>query len=120
MQKAVNILGTEYKIEIHKISEDIELKDNGWGGYCNETLKLIVLSDVDEDENYGNCSDHEKDKITKETLRHELIHAFLSESGLSSNSLQYSAGWVKNEEMVDWFGIQSPKIFKLFTECGCI
>ena len=31
-----------------------------------------------------------------------------------------SGGWAKNEEMVDWFAIQSPKIFKLFEKEGLI
>lgn len=119
MVKSANVLGTKYKIEIHKISEDKDLKNNGWGGYCNETLKQIVLADTGE-EYYDNCTAEEKEKITKETLRHELMHAFLNESGLSNNSLQYSSGWAKNEEMVDWFAIQSPKIFKLFQECDCL
>lgn len=120
MVKSANVLGTEYKIEVHKISEDNELKNNGWGGYCNEILKLIVVADVNEEEYYDNCTDDEKEMIIKETLRHELTHAFLNESGLSNNSLQYSSGWAKNEEMVDWFALQSPKIFTLFKECNCL
>ena len=26
--------------------------------------------------------------------------------------------WAQNEEMVDWFAIQSPKIFRAFREAG--
>ena len=48
-------------------------------------------------------------------LRHEIIHAFLNESGLSDSSNSVEA-WAKNEEMVDWFAIQSPKIFKVFQD----
>lgn len=120
MVKKANVLGTDYKIEVRKISEDTDLKENGWSGYCNETLKLIVVGDVHDDEFYKNCTEEERSQIEKEILRHELTHAFFNESGLSNNSLQYSSGWAKNEEMVDWFAIQSPKIFKLFTECGCL
>ena len=119
MVKKANVLGTKYKIEVRKISEDECLHKNGWAGYCNETLKLIVIGDVNGEE-YENCTDEEKILIEKEVLRHELTHAFLNESGLSSDSLQYSSGWAKNEEMVDWFAKQSPKIFKLFSECGCL
>lgn len=120
MVKSANVLGTVYKVEIHKISEDSSLKDNGWCGYCNESLKLIVVADVNEQEYYKNCTEDEKRIIEKDILRHELTHAFLNESGLSYSSLQYSSGWAKNEEMVDWFAIQSPKIFKLFNECNCL
>jgi hypothetical protein len=39
------------------------------------------------------------------------------ESGLnaSSNSVE---GWARNEEMVDWFAIQMPKLIKTFRELG--
>ena len=52
----------------------------------------------------------------KKTLRHEITHAFLNESGLTDCSSVPSNGWAKHEEMIDWFAIQSPKIFKVFQE----
>ena len=58
--------------------------------------------------------------IQKKTLRHEIVHAFLTESGLFNNTYNVDAGWSKNEEMVDWFAIQSPKIFKVYSELGII
>ena len=48
------------------------------------------------------------------------MHAFLNESGLSDSSNQYGGAWAKNEEMVDWFAIQSPKIFKVYSELGLV
>ena len=39
--QSVNILGTEYRIEIHKVSEDEYLKDTRSSGYCCEESKLI-------------------------------------------------------------------------------
>jgi len=58
------------------------------------------------------------DKIKRyqnKIARHEIVHAFLYESGLDCNSLkQYN--WAENEEMVDWFAIQGPKIFKIYKE----
>lgn len=53
--------------------------------------------------------------MKKRVLRHEIIHAFFNESGLSDDSNNVTA-WAKNEEMVDWFAIQSPKVFKVFQE----
>ena len=50
-------------------------------------------------------------------IRHEIVHAFLYESGLDVNSLSGGA-WAKNEEMVDWMAIQIPKILKAFQEAG--
>lgn len=44
-------------------------------------------------------------------LRHELIHAFLFESGLG-----YCCEWAMNEEMVDFFARNWNKITKIFNE----
>ena len=118
MKNKVNILGTDYKIEVRKFSEDDCLKRNNWQGYCDEDLKLIVLADLDEKEHFQYDSEEQKDKSIKETLRHEIIHAFLNESGLSYSALQYQGAWAKNEEMVDWIAIQFPKIAKVYKELG--
>ena len=56
----------------------------------------------------------------EETLRHEIVHAFLNESGLMDSTFAYDGGWSKNEEMVDWLAIQIPKIHKVFEEAGCL
>ena len=53
--------------------------------------------------------EHYKRKV----IRHELLHAVLFESGLSCNS------WGENEEIVDWFAIQFPKLEALFQQAGC-
>lgn len=89
----VIILGTEYSIETHKVSDDSYLEKNKLAGYCGE---------------------EEQEAYRKRTLRHEIMHAFLNESGLSDSSNQYGGAWAKNEEMVDWFAIQSPKIFAVY------
>lgn len=113
--KTVNILGTEYKIETHKVSEDDILKDNKWSGYCGEEAKIIVVADMSEKRFFPNMSEKEQEIYRKRTLRHEIIHAFLNESGMSDCS-SFSEHWAKDEEMIDWIAIQSPKIFKVFQE----
>ncbi len=50
-----------------------------------------------------------------EVARHEIIHAFLSESGLKSCS-----SWATNEEMIDFFAIQFPKIVKVMDKIECL
>ena len=119
MQDRINILGTEYKIETHKISEDEKLKKNHWAGYCDEELKIIVIADMNETE-YFDFDEKGQETYRKNTLRHEILHAFLNESGLSDSASIPSCGWAKNEEMVDWFAIQSPKIFLVYTELGLV
>ena len=115
-KKTVNVLGTEYTIETHKISDDSYLKDNNFCGYCDEEEKLIVIADTSEKEFFGELNEKAQKSYSNKTLRHELTHAFFNESGLSASAMVSNAAWSKNEEMVDWFAIQSPKIFKLFQE----
>lgn len=59
-------------------------------------------------------------EYNKKVLRHEIIHAFLRESGLSGNSMQYDGAWAQCEEMVDWIAIQFPKILKAFQDADCL
>lgn len=44
----------------------------------------------------------------------------MSESGLDCNSLTPECAWAINEKMIDWFAIQSPKIYKAFLDCDCM
>lgn len=115
-KKTVNILGTEYIIETRKISEDKVLRENQYCGYCCDDEHLIVIADTDDKENFEDYTEKEKQLFISKTLRHEITHAFLNESGLQHSANAYDKAWAKNEEMVDWFAIQSPKIFKVFQE----
>lgn len=112
--RKINILGTEYQIEFRKEDEDATLKT--CNGYCDVTVKLIVV--LAEPNKECDCEDFSF--IQKKTLRHEIIHAFLMESGLFNNTYNVETGWASNEEVVDWFAIQSPKIFKVYSELGII
>lgn len=108
----MNILGTEWVIEFRKQKSDQNLNDND--GYTDSSAKLIVVDDMTSYEN----EDGRKKNLSayqKQVLRHEIIHAFLSESGLDGNG-HACDHWEFNEEMVDWFAIQSPKIFNVFNE----
>lgn len=107
-QKSVitNILGTEYKILELSEDEDDTLKERELNGYFDGTTKRIVLR-TDYDVSPGAVGDIIG--LKRKVLRHELIHAYLYESGLS-----YQCYWAENEEMVDWFAIQMPKLADLF------
>lgn len=115
-KKTVNILGTEYTIEIRKISEDKVLKNNKYSAYCCDDEPLIVIADIEDKEYFEDYTEKEKKLWTNKTLRHEIIHAFFNESGLQSSSSPCEKAWARNEEMVDWIAIQSTKIFKVFLE----
>lgn len=103
----VNILGSEYSVIIggDKLHEDAD-------GICDETAKQIVVDDyadaIGKPDSKANL-----DVQMKKVLRHEIVHAFLFESGLAENSF-----WAQNEELVDWIAIQGPKLIKAWREAG--
>lgn len=116
----IDILGTEYRIEIHKVSEDSYMKEKGLAGYCEEENKLIVVADMSEEKYFVGMDEKAQETYRKKTLRHEIMHAFLNESGLSDSSNRFDGAWAKNEEMVDWLAIQAPKIFSTFKKMNIL
>lgn len=112
----VSILGKEYTIEKHTYEEDSELQ--GLGGYCEYMRPLIVIGDLSTNPDLKDSQEETIKEIEKCTLRHEIIHAFLNESGIGQSSLECDFSWSQNEEMVDWFAIQSPKIFEVYSKLG--
>ncbi len=111
-KKTVNILGTEYTIEEGTYEKYPILKEID--GYTDTSAHLIVVDDMSMAKDEVGAK-KELQTYKKCVLRHEVTHAFLSESGLANNSSKCDS-WAINEEMVDWFAIQSPKIFKVFQE----
>lgn len=103
----VNILGSEYNIEYK------EMKDAGIDGYCDYSSKHIVIrsDNANKIENF--------EWLQKKQLRHEIIHAFMAESGLQAN-WEHETQFGHEETVVDWFAIQSPKIFAVFMQLGLI
>ena len=116
----VNILGTEYTIKAVKISECEMMQKERWAGCCGTESKEIIVADMSEESYFPYMSDEEKDIYQRKVLRHEIIHAFLNESGLADSSSTPEGGWAKHEEMVDWFALQLPKIFDAFREADCL
>lgn len=112
----VNILGTEYQIKIKKYDDEPCFKEKSLDGYHDEDLKLIVILDMSTHPELKNETEEKINTCMKPTLRHEIIHGFFSQSGLSFSANQFGGAWCLNEEMVDWFAIQSPKMFKVFQE----
>lgn len=118
---SIRVLGTKYTIETHQVSEDLLLKEKDLYGYCDEHNKLIVVADFSDGKYYNNkFTDYEREYLTAETLRHEIIHAFLYESGLGTCSSKFEDAWVTNEEMIDWFAVQFPKIAKVYKKLGIL
>lgn len=116
----IDILGTEYRIETHKVSGDSYMEKKGLAGYCEEENKLIVVADMSEEKYFVGMDEKAQEIYRKKTLRHEIMHAFLNESGLSDSSNRFDGAWAKNEEMVDWLAIQTPKIFSTFKKMNIL
>lgn len=106
----INILGTPYTIIEQSEKDNPKLKDSD--GLCEQYSKKIILSsDIRTSEDVMTVEN--VDEYRKNVLRHEIIHAFLGESGLRGNS-----EWAENEEMVDWFAIQFEKLCRAFAEAA--
>lgn len=121
MKKTVNILGTKYTIRMVSHGQDEYMERMHFGGYCDGTSKEIVVLKFGTipDPEWANARKEDVARKERETIRHEIVHAFLNESGLGWDSMPVERAWAKNEEMVDWIAIQFPKIAKVFKELGC-
>lgn len=107
----VDILGTMYDINILTEKQDAELKD--CDGYCDKTINKIVVKAKD-----ANCNLGDYDCYQRKVMRHEIIHAFLFESGLHENWKHEQ--WGHDETTVDWFSAQFPKLLAAFEAAKCV
>ena len=93
--KIIFILGEMWKINFNVKIDDYE------DAQTNPHERVINISD-----------DIADGVDVKRILRHEIIHAFMFESGLGFNFEHKPFG--QDETMIDWFAIQYPKIKKIF------
>lgn len=112
----IDILGSKWTIKYGTKDEFPNLVDSD--GYTDSSVKEIIIDnmsiiaqDVTSKKNIG--------AYQAQVIRHEIIHAFLAESGLEGNGFMVEH-WELNEEMIDWFAIQSPKIYKVFAELNIL
>ena len=118
--RKISVLGTDYTIRFVEHGQDEYMDKMDLGGYCDGNKHEIVVLLLKTCEGWKNEPKETIDDEQRKTLRHELVHAFLNESGLQWNANPTEKAWAKNEEMVDWFAIQSPKIYKIFRELGVL
>ena len=108
----IDVLGTEYTLTVSRGSKDPRLK--GCDGFCDETTKEMFVENYEDSKGEPDCKRNLLVQTNK-VKRHEIIHAFLFESGLAENS-----SWAQNEEMVDFFAIQFPKLLKAFQQADAL
>ena len=116
MKNKINVLGTEYKMFLDvKTKEEPRLeKAYGFTDFCAKEIMISEDTTKESEETMHNLVE-----FRNKVIRHEIVHAYLYESGLRENSERQYA-WADNEEMVDWFAIQGPKIFKTYKELGVL
>ena len=107
----IDVLGTKYDISIMTEQQDDSLKD--CDGYCDKTVKKIVVAAKRADYSIGDYG-----RYMRKVMRHEIIHAFLFESGLQENRKHEE--WGQDETTVDWFAVQFPKLMRAFESAECL
>ena len=116
----VNVLGTEYSILMLDYDQEEAFARRSIGGYCDCYEKKIVLCDMASFKGWEHEEKSTCEICNRQNLRHEIVHAFLSESGLMDNAFLSSGSWAMNEEMVDWMAIQGPKIHDAWKKAGAL
>ena len=110
--KTVNILGTDYEI---KFVPEEELDEIGADAATDWSAKLIRIK-VFVPSKYDM---KDLEMFQRKLIRHEIIHAFLYESGLAECSGNTGA-WAKCEAAVDFFAYQHNKIHAAFERAGAL
>lgn len=101
-EREINVLGTTYYIR-RGVSTTDDVRLLKCHGYTDFTTKNIVVSAFGDEFPMG-VGDIES--YEKKVVRHEIVHAMLTESGL----LSYS----DDETIVDWVALQYPKLKEIF------
>ena len=110
--RTINVLGTEIKVLFREEKQDPKLEE--LGGYFDATENLIVVKIPEKDSmSVGNLENHQK-----KVLRHEIIHAFMFESGLGANWEHKPIG--HEETTIDWIAAQFPKLLEVFEKVGAL
>lgn len=102
MKKVVNILGQDYEIIQSTKATNPKLLD--CDAYVEFYSKKIVLGEITK----GIEAIENIELYEKEVLRHEIVHAFLHESGMSE--------WAEDEVLVNFIAIQIHKLSNIFKE----
>lgn len=108
----ISILGTIYTV-LFDVPEDEMPK--GSDGCMDQSIKTIKIAKLEPSRDSLKNLYEYRNKV----LRHEVIHAFLYESGMWNNS-GYSEAWGQDETITDWIAIQFPKILEVFKELDCL
>lgn len=101
----VDILGQTYLIKETTEKETPGIK--GSWGLCDFSIHCIYIDRTVDPSDIRNIAN--LDRHFNKVLRHEIVHAFLDESGLMENARFDDEHF---EQMVDWIAIQFPKLMQ--------
>ena len=114
----ISILGTEYQVEVKGYDEEEAFAKLNIIGRCSNYEKTIQICDMTTHPNWKDASLEACAAMQREIARHEIVHAFLDESGLGDNAHSHDGPWTQNEEMIDWIAQQFHIIQKAFQDLG--
>lgn len=101
-RKKVDILGQIYDVQYRNSCKRCdELKCDGFTSW--DEKKIRVLNTY--------CPTYDRKNV-----RHEILHAFLFESGLHNNTHVKPSEYIHDEQNVDWIAIHFPSMYKIFKE----
>lgn len=106
--RKISILGVEYDYEITTNKEDAGLCNAD--GYCDPFQKRIAIEDDFNEKDPGSTKN--LGALKAKIKRHEVVHAFLFESGLND--------YARDEKIVEWIAWQFPKLLETFKEIEVI
>lgn len=115
-----SILGTEYTVTKKKYDDFPYFAKNSVDGICDSVSHEIIYGDMTTFPGWEDETPEYAVQAEKGVLRHEIVHAFLNESGLQQCAHTFDGPWSKDEEIVDWIAIQGPKIYAAWVEAGAV
>lgn len=122
--RTLDILGTTYTVYLRDYKDDPYFEAGGYEGYCDGLTKRIVICKPSTHPAHEYESEHNEtqflEQIYRETLRHEIVHAFFNESGLADSANAFPGAWCRNEELVDWLAMQGEKLCKCWQTAGVL
>lgn len=109
----LNILGTKWKLK--EVSRDTDPMFGTVDGFTDRSSRtmLVASESVCEPGAFMNWPEY-----LKSVKRHEIIHAFMIESGLAQE--MYHPPYGTDEQAVDFFAIQFPKMIEVFQKAEAL
>ena len=109
----LSILGNKWKLKV--VPRHLDPMFETVDGYCDRSDRTMYVAEdstrtIDDLKNWP-----EYQKVVK---RHEIIHAFMFESGLAQD--MYHTPYGHDEAEIDWMAIQFPKMMQVFEKAEAL